>query len=166
MLLQPFNSWDGYSTLTVIDAAFIPTTVGFAIDCCSSATHFRRGNKRHPLFRMDRNQGFQSYMAVNARTRIPAAIYPFIFYFHGHYIRLVKFDVISKIKNKTGIAIRMIAKVITVDPHIRIHINSIKLKMQFFTFHSWIDSKRFAIPPAAAGGKSDVCLADRIPVKR
>src|SRR6185437_15127651 len=105
-------------------------------------------------------------MAVYARTRIPAAVLALILNLNREHIFFAVFNMISNIKPKTCIAVRVLAKVAAIDKNCGVHINTIKLDNDAFPFLRRRNGKCFAIPTCSAGGKSAAYLAYCSLIKR
>src|SRR5438046_2316385 len=95
---------------------------------------------------MQRIGNIQPDMAIDTRTRIPAAVWlQRIINFDNQYI-LFLFYIGSKIIVKTYIPIRMFSQVMAIEPYFTVHIYAVKFYGYIFIGRLLRQIKCFAIP--------------------
>src|SRR6185503_13692369 len=106
-------------------------------------------------------------MPVNTRSAVPAGGFPFITHPYRQHILsagLVKPG--GKVIIKRRVAIRMVAQVMTVEPHIRVHIHAVEIDADELILPGGGCNKVFAVPARTTHGKSRGPTSDGVFIER
>ena len=122
------------------------------------ARHFWRGDKDPILSNMERRHGFQPHVAVDARTRVPAAVWLLtVVHLHQHFILSLVFKQIRRhVNGERRIAIVMLPSLLSIDIDLGLLIHTFEVE-----FHHLIAGCSERLPilslaglePASAGAR-------------
>ena len=98
------------------------------IDCCEGGRYRRRGDVYAPRLNVCVVGGDEGDMPVDTRTCVPAAVATFVADADGEDVVGAGWSQVwCKVVIERGVAVGMVAEVVTVEPDIAVHVNAIEV---------------------------------------